>query len=317
MNPKRPQGFTLDIPFAVPPQLDATMDIQIPALAWQSTGDGGYRRTLHPGDRPITIEVHQSEQGLLFTADGQHPNLPDLLRRMFPTQVADLQLGADPRLRALRRRYRGVVVMWAPPFEALVLTVLSQNRTGEIVRRVYPHLDAACHGLTPQRLADLDPDTLRTVIRSAGPYKADRLSQLAKLVAADGIDSFNTRIVDAPAAQALSYLETLPGVAHKTAACVLVFSARTSATLPVDVHLFRVAGRLGLADHDGRLTTTSRDAVINALLAHGPDTALAHFLFLLVGRTTCTAADPTCGSCFLRGRCRHAATASLSRKATP
>jgi len=123
--------------------------------------------------------------------------------------------------------------------------------------------------------------------------------------AADGEAVFTARVLAAPTDEALSYLESLPGVAHKTAACVLVFSARTSTTLPVDTHLFRVADRLGLARHDGRNTAATRDRLIAALLAHGPDLALAHFVFLLVGRTTCIAGTPICGSCFLRPHCPH------------
>ncbi|MBO4205582.1 endonuclease III domain-containing protein [Micromonospora echinofusca] len=109
-----------------------------------------------------------------------------------------------------------------------------------------------------------------------------------------------------PIAEALAYLEALPGVAHKTAACVLVFSARTTTTMPVDIHLFRVADRLGLARHDGKLTPRVREAVISQLLAHGADVALAHFVFLLVGRTTCTAGTPACSACFIRQDCHHA-----------
>ncbi|MEU8333681.1 hypothetical protein AB0J14_37400 [Micromonospora arborensis] len=300
-------AFEFDLPFTRPPDLDATMDIQIPALAWQPDPAGGYRRVLHLDGHPIVVTVGESDGGLRVTASHPHDKLPELLRRMFPIQVADLDVGTSPIWTQLQNRYGGVIVMWAPPFEALVITVLSQNRTGEIVRRVYPALDQLCDGLTPQSLAALDRNVLRAAIRSAGPYKADRLGELAALVAGDGLNRFDQRIMHGPAADALAYLEGLPGVAHKTAACVLVFSARTTTTMPVDVHLFRVADRLGLARHDGKLTPTVRDAVIAQLLTHGADVALAHFVFLLVGRTTCTAGTPACTACFLRRDCRHGA----------
>ncbi|MDT5024236.1 MAG: endonuclease [Micromonosporaceae bacterium] len=296
----------IDLPFTTPPDLDATMDIQIPALAWQAHPAGGYMRTLHLDDRPITLVVRATPAGLRFTASRPDPALPELLRRLFPIQIADLDIGTHPIWAQLQARYGGVIVMWAPPFEALIITVLSQNRTGEIVRRVFPALNDRCAGLTPERLAALDLDLLRATIRSAGPYKTERLSDLAALVAADGLDRFDQRILHGPPTEALAYLQTLPGVAHKTAACVLVFSARTSHTIPVDVHLFRVADRLGLASHNGKLTPSVRDEVIVELLTHGGGVALAHFVFLLVGRTTCTAATPTCTECFLNAHCRHA-----------
>lgn len=203
--------------------------------------------------------------------------------------------------------------MTASPFEALVLTILSQNRTGEIVRQVYPALAAATGGATPERLAALGIDQLTALIRSAGPYKAPRLAETATIVATIGVDAFD-RIVCQPGPQALVYLESLPGVAHKTAACVLVFAAASCTTLPVDTHLFRVVNRLGLATHAGRHTTTVRDQLINALLRYGPDIAPAHFLFLLVGRSTCTAAAPTCRACFLSNHCARATTHQRAEK---
>ncbi|MBO4205581.1 hypothetical protein [Micromonospora echinofusca] len=160
-----------DLPFTRPPDLDATMDIQIPALAWQPDPAGGYRRVLHLDGQPIAVTVREGGGGLRVAASRPHDELPGLLRRMFPVQVADLDLGTNPVWARLQARYGGVVVMWTPPFEALVITVLSQNRTGEIVRRVYPALDALCGGLTPQSLAALDRDVLRAAIRSAGPVQ--------------------------------------------------------------------------------------------------------------------------------------------------
>jgi endonuclease III len=287
------------------------MDIQIPALAWQPAGDGRYRRAVHLDGRRIDVQVGQDGNALRFTTDSAPDGatasaLAARLRLSFPTQIGDLHLGDDPILQALHERYRGVVVMWADPFEALVLTVLSQNRSGETVRQVFPVLDDVCGGASPARLAALGEIRLRQVIRSAGPYKAPRLAALAAQVTAGGEAAFAARVLQSPTERALAYLESLPGVAHKTAACVLVFSARTRDTLPVDTHLFRVADRLGLARHNGRHNKATRDALITALLTHAPDVALAHFVFLLVGRTTCIAAAPDCAGCFLQPHCPHA-----------
>jgi endonuclease III len=299
------------LPFGTRPDLAATMDIQIPALAWQPLPGGRFGRIYHLDGDVVRVEVTETERALVFSHDAPRrataARLAADLRAGFPTQVGDLDLGAHPALRAMRRRYRGVVVMHTDPFEALVLTMLSQNRTGETVRTVFPALAARAAGAGPAGLAALDPAALRSIIRPAGPYKAPRIAATAARVLAEGEEAFRAAVVDRPAAHALAYLESFPGVGHKTAACVLVFAARATATLPVDTHLFRVADRLGLARHDGVLTKTVRDQVIGALLGHGPDLALAHFLFLLVGRTACAKRQPACPACFLRPHCRHAA----------
>jgi endonuclease III len=299
-----------ELPFAAQPDLAATMDIQIPALAWEPRPDGRYRRSYHLDGREVRVEAAEADRALRCRHDAPDQataeQLASALRVAFPTLVGDLNLGAHPALRAMRRRYRGVIVMRADPFEALVLTMLSQNRTGETVRAVFPALAARAAGASPAGLAALGPPELSRIVRPAGPYKAPRIADAAARVLGEGEAAFRAAVVDRPVAEALAYLESFPGVGHKTAACVLVFAACATATLPVDTHLFRVADRLGLARHDGRLTRTVRDEVIGALLRRGPDVALAHFLFLLVGRTTCAKRQPACPTCFLRPHCRHA-----------
>ena len=61
-----------------------------------------------------------------------------MLRRQFPRQVSTLHLEGRPVLAAMSRHYQGVIIMSADPFEALILTVLSQNRTGDTVRAGLP-----------------------------------------------------------------------------------------------------------------------------------------------------------------------------------
>lgn len=297
--------------FPAAPNLSATMDIQIPALAWQPAGDGGWQRVYHLHGTAVDVHLSGEDDALNFYFQA-HPKTANELRArltgMFTARdmIDVLALDKHPTLEALQQHYAGVIIMNTTPFEALVLTVLSQNRSGETVRQVFPRLEAACQGITPQKLADLPVDRLAELIRPAGPYKAARLSQTAKIITEIGEPAFD-RVVRGPTQQALDWLEALPGVAHKTAACVLVYAGESGETLPVDTHLFRVVERLGLADHDGRLTTTVRDHIITTLLGYGGDVAPAHLLFLLLGRSTCTAAAPRCGQCVMAPHCRYAA----------
>jgi endonuclease III len=310
----------LVLPFEIQPDLAGTMDIQIPALSWQPLPDGRFRRHYYVRGQAVVVDVAQAAGALHFTYDAPDrragAQLEIRLRETFPRLVGDLELNANPTLASLYDHYRGVVVMHAKPFEALVLTVLSQNRTGEIVRKVYPNLDARCQGVSPQSLARLPLGELRTIIRPAGPYKAPRLAQAVLRVLAEGENTFHARVMHAPGPAALAYLESFPGVGHKTAACVLVFSADSTSTLPVDTHLFRVVDRLGLARHNGTNNKASRASLINTLLGYGPDLAPAHFLFLLVGRDTCRKAAPACGDCFLRPHCRFTATSPRPSEVT-
>ncbi|XVS60890.1 endonuclease III domain-containing protein [Actinosynnema sp. CA-299493] len=306
---------SLVLPFPVQPDLVGTMDIQVPALAWAPLTDDRFRRVYRLDGHAVTVDVAEGDRALRFDHDAPDDRtaalLHGLLRRTFTRTIGDLVLDAHPILSALHQRYRNVVIMHSPPFEALVLTILSQNRTGEIVRRVYPRLDARCRGVTPHTLLELGLDELRELIRSTGPYKAPRLLETAGRIADQGEDAFRARVVDAPGPEALAYLESFPGVAHKTAACVLVYATGGTTTLPVDTHLFRVVDRLGLARHQGANNKSTREALIGTLLGYGPDLAPAHFLFLLLGRDVCGKTAPACTRCFLRHQCRFALAAAL------
>ena len=307
MKAGAPMPATIVLPFPRQPDLAATMDIQVPALAWQPRGDG-WGRAYRVDGTMIDVTVTEDDQSLRYhlspaAGASEARQLEQLLREHFPRQIGGLDLAAHPALAALRDRYQGTVIMGADPFEALVVTILSQNRTGEITRKAYAALDARCGGGTPSALAAITPAELRAIIRSAGPYKAPRLHVIAQKVTADGPGAFIRAVTQLPGPLALSYLTALPGVGHKTAACVLVYAGRSTHTLPVDTHLFRVADRLGLAPHNGTLNPATRDRIVAALLGYGPDVAAAHFLFLLLGRSTCTAGTPRCADCFARALC--------------
>lgn len=139
----------VSLSFGTFPDLDATMDIQIPALAWQPTEPGRWQRTYYVNGQTVDVQLDQEDDQLRFVFETDRvtaQRLRKMLAEAFPTgeQIADLTLDAHPILKALRRRYAGVIVMTAPAFEALVLTVLSQNRSGTTVRQVFP-------GWLPQR----------------------------------------------------------------------------------------------------------------------------------------------------------------------
>jgi|GEM_PF-192053 endonuclease III len=304
---------TIVLPFPRQPDLAATMEIQVPALAWQPRGSG-WERAYRVDGTLVDVTVTEDDRALRYhlspvPGPSETRHLEQLLREHFPRQIGGLDLAAHPALAVLRDRYQGTVIMGAEPFEALVVTILSQNRTGEITRKAYAQLDARCGGLTPSALAAISPADLRGIIRSAGPYKAPRLHAIAQKITADGHGAFSRAVTRLPGPLAVSYLTALPGVGHKTAACVLVYAGQSAHTMPVDTHLFRVADRLGLAPHNGILNPATRDRIVAALLGYGPDVAAAHFLFLLLGRSTCTAGTPRCADCFARPLCPTAGVA--------
>jgi endonuclease III len=96
-----------------------------------------------------------------------------------------------------------------------------------------------------------------------------------------------------------AYLRSLPGVGPKTAACVLLFSLGRPA-FPIDTHVHRVAGRLGLVRPDATAEAAHRELGP----AVPPDIRYSfHVGLIRHGREICKPRLPRCSSCALFDLC--------------
>ena len=182
-------------------------------------------------------------------------------------------------------------------YQLLVATILSAQCTDERVNQVTPDL-FRCYP-DARALAAADRADLEAAIRSTGFFrnKAKSLLGMAKLVC----DEFGGQIPET-----MEDLLRLPGVARKTANCVLGTWYRRNAGIVVDTHVGRLAERLGL-------TTTARDSKdaerierdLMPLFPQDTWTWLAHAL-MQHGRTVCTAHKPKCDQCPLAADCPSA-----------
>jgi endonuclease-3 len=209
-------------------------------------------------------------------------------------------LALDDILERLRPVYGRLV--WRPhgdPVSELVLTLLSQNTSDTNSGRAFSRL--------LQRFPDWPAvieaplAEVQEAIRPGGlaPTKAPRLqAMLAEVRArAGGFDLSFLR--EMPLAEAREWLRTLPAVGPKTAACVLLFALGRPA-LPVDTHVYRVAGRLGLLP-----PKATPERAQEHLEAWAPPERHYEFHVLTIkhGRHTCTARSPACGRCPLADLC--------------
>jgi endonuclease-3 len=133
-----------------------------------------------------------------------------------------------------------------PPVDELVSTILSQN-TNDVNR------DAAFDRLKesfPNWEAVMNADTNEVIdaIRIAGlaNQKGPRIQQALKEIAEHNDGKLDLQFLkDMPVETARRWLMDIKGVGPKTAAIVLLFSLGIPA-FPVDTHIYRVTGRLGL-----------------------------------------------------------------------
>jgi endonuclease-3 len=175
------------------------------------------------------------------------------------------------------------------PFELLVATILSAQSTDRTVNAVTPKLFARWP--TPEALAASDPEALEEVIHSTGFFRAKARSLRA--MAAALVEQFGGQVPSR-----LEDLVTLPGVGRKTANVVLSV-ALDRPGLPVDTHVLRLSGRLGL--------TTQTDPVkveyeLNAMIPPAERGAFSLRL-ILHGRRVCDARRPRCERCVLADFC--------------
>lgn len=138
--------------------------------------------------------------------------------------------------------------------------------------------------------------------------KARHLVAALRAVGAERPDFRLDFLRDLPMADALAWLERLPGVGRKTAAAVMNFSTIDRPVLAADGHVARVLGRLGLGTAD---PARASERVTAAMPGWGAgDFRTFHVQLKRVGKTLCHPRAPDCPACPLRPLCATGRAAS-------
>jgi len=191
---------------------------------------------------------------------------------------------------------------WQPdgdPIDVLIGTILSQNTSDANSGRAFASLKASFDSW--KAVASAPTEHIARVIQSGGlsQIKAARIKQVLEQIEKEqgriSLDSLKSKSM----AEAEDYLMHLPGVGHKTASCVLLFSLGKP-SLPVDTHVFRVAKRLGLID-----SKVSIEKAHGLLQEQTPPSKVYQFHIHMIehGRRICHARQPRCNRCILRSAC--------------
>jgi endonuclease-3 len=199
----------------------------------------------------------------------------------------------------LRKEYgRPVLRPHGAPIDELVLTVLSQNTNDRNRDVAYGRLRERFSSWAEVRDAPLDE--LEDALRPGGlaPTKAVRIQRILEELGDDDL----SWLADAPVEEGRRYLCALPGVGRKTAACVLLFAFGRH-EVPVDTHVYRVGGRLGL--FRPRASFDEAHDELLRLTTDGEDAYETHVLLIRHGRRTCNARAPRCPECPLRRMCPY------------
>jgi endonuclease-3 len=188
------------------------------------------------------------------------------------------------------------------PTSELVQTILSQNTSDINSGRAFEQLRRRCASW--DQVLELPTAELEAAIRPAGlaRVRAPRIPAGLRQIRDEHGSTDLGFLRTWPVEQARAYLTSLPGVGPKTAACVLLFSLHLPA-LPVDTHVHRVAGRVGLIP---RKVSAEKAHLMLAELVPPARYYPFHLLMIQHGRTVCKAPNPQCAVCPLVYHCQEA-----------
>ena len=180
-----------------------------------------------------------------------------------------------------------------PAIDELVSTILSQNtndvnrdRGFDALRAKFPTWKAVRDAKAEDEIAAIKPAGLAN-------QKGPRIQQVLRAITEERGSLNLDFLAGLPIEEARAWLTKFNGVGPKTAAIVLCFSLNMPA-FPVDTHIYRVSGRIGLRPE--KMTVEQAHPYLESIFP--PETYYAaHLNLIRLGREICGARKPNCPKC--------------------
>lgn len=181
-------------------------------------------------------------------------------------------------------------LIFANPFELLIATILSAQATDKSVNLATPALFKSYE--TPEKLAEAPVEEIDKYIAIVNFHqnKARLIKAAAKML----VEKFGSKVPDN-----MEDLDSLPGVARKTANVVLGNAFGKAEGIVVDTHVMRLSRKLELTNQ------TDPVKIEQDLMKIVPRENWIDFSHLLInhGRDICTARPHSCAGCPLGELC--------------
>lgn len=193
-------------------------------------------------------------------------------------------------------------IEWRPRYNALdelIFTVLTQHTSDLNAERAFDELRRRITSW--EKVLEADVLDIADAIQHGGlaNQKSARIQKILGEIQERHGQLELEFLKDFDVEDARTWLTELSGVGPKTAAVVMAFALGMPA-IPVDTHIHRVSGRLGLI----RKGTTADDAHVMLEKLIDPDDRFPlHVLLITHGRQICKARRPLCADCPLVERC--------------
>jgi len=195
-------------------------------------------------------------------------------------------------IRILSDAYDGATIAlhFSNPLEILIATILSAQCTDVKVNEVTATLFVKYR--TPEDYLRVPEDELRADIKPTGFYNQKAAS--IRATCARLIEAYDGQVPDT-----MEELQTLRGVARKTANIVLANGFGKVEGIPVDTHVKRLSNRIGFSSQ------SDPDKIEQDLMRLVPREQWSPFSYVLIdhGRRICQAKKPRCAECPIEPLC--------------
>jgi endonuclease III len=189
------------------------------------------------------------------------------------------------------------------PMSMLVDIILSHRTRDEQTAAAYDNLLKVFGSWEAVR--DAPTDQVQDAIANVNfpEVKAPRLQTIMRQITQERGNLNLDFLCDLPAEDSAIWLNRFEGVGPKTTACVLLFSCQQP-LLPVDVHVHRISGRLGLIGK--KVSADNAHALLQALLPqNGRAIYNFHKALLRHGQRICVFEHPRCNRCPITDLCDY------------
>ncbi len=176
------------------------------------------------------------------------------------------------------------------PFQLLISTILAAQSTDVGVNQAVPAMYKKYP--TPEKMSKATREELDAFIPKVNFHwnKTKLIKDASQMI----VDKFGGKVPDN-----MEDLDSLPGVARKTANVVLTCAFNKPVGIIIDTHMIRMSQRLGLTDQKDPVKI-EQDLMEIVPKEHWKDFPL---MLILHGRHFCTARPHTCENCPLEDLC--------------
>jgi endonuclease III len=183
---------------------------------------------------------------------------------------------------------------WTKDYEFLFCIILSAQSTDRQVNKITPRLFSTLKTL--EEFDRIKTEDLEELIKSPGFYKA-------KARNIKNITKYLLENTSGKVPQEIDELVKIPGIGRKSANVFLWGFYSLSQGFPVDTHVGRVTGRLGLHDFNQKNALKIEPRLMEIF----PEECrgVLHQKIIKFGRDICTARNRDCNICPLNKYCRY------------